>query len=160
MSRRATAITLTREVRAVLAGRVRSSTVPRRDWLRAAIVLAAADGVPNTTIATDLGVCEDTVGKWRGRFAREGLAGLADRPRSGRPARCRSPRSRRRRVPGPRTSVRRWNAGRTVNSPATRPDRASWRACRRRRSGAGWPVTRSAPGSTDRGSSPEIRRSS
>lgn len=87
MSRRATAIILTDDVRTVLAGRARSATVPRRDWLRATIVLAAADGAGNAAIATRLGVCEDTVGKWRGRFAREGMAGLADRRRSGRPAR-------------------------------------------------------------------------
>ncbi|MCM3885249.1 helix-turn-helix domain-containing protein, partial [Frankia sp. R82] len=69
MSRRATAIILTDDVRTVLAGRARSATVPRRDWLRATIVLAAADGAGNAAIATRLGVCEDTVGKWRGRFA-------------------------------------------------------------------------------------------
>ncbi|WP_035753622.1 helix-turn-helix domain-containing protein [Parafrankia discariae] len=86
MSRRATAITLTDDVRAELTRRARSATVPRRDWLRARIVLAA-DGAGNTAIAAGLGVCADTAGKWRGRFAAEGLGGLADRPRSGRPAR-------------------------------------------------------------------------
>jgi len=90
VSRRATAITLTDDVRAVLTSRARSAAVPRRDWLRARIVLAAADGAGNAAIAAGLGVCEDTVGKWRGRFAREGMAGLADRRRSGRPARFRA----------------------------------------------------------------------
>lgn len=85
--RRAVAITLTDTDRETLNSRARSATTPRRDWLRAMIVLAAADGTGNTTIATGLGVCEDTVSKWRGRFAREGLAGLTDRHRSGRPAR-------------------------------------------------------------------------
>lgn len=87
MSRHATAITMTEAVRVELTSRARSATVPRRDWLRARIVLAAAGGAGNTAISADLGVCEDTVSKWRGRFAREGLAGLADRARSGRPVR-------------------------------------------------------------------------
>jgi transposase len=87
VSRRAPAIALTDDVRAELTGRARSATVSRRNWLRARIVLAAAGGAGNTAIAAELGVCEDTVSKWRGRFAREGLAGLADRARSGRPAR-------------------------------------------------------------------------
>jgi transposase len=49
------------------------------------IVLAAADGVSNAQIAHDLGVHVDTVRTWRGRFAAEGLKGLADRRRSGLP---------------------------------------------------------------------------
>jgi transposase len=87
VSRRALAITLTDTDRQTLTTRVRSATTTRRDWLRARIVLGAADGLTNTLIATDLGICEDTVGKWRGRFAGQGLAGLTDRRRAGRPAR-------------------------------------------------------------------------
>jgi hypothetical protein len=48
-------------------------------------VLAAADGHGNADIARMLGLVVDTVRKWRKRFCREGLPGLADRPRSGRP---------------------------------------------------------------------------
>ncbi|MCK9905244.1 IS630 family transposase [Frankia sp. Cpl3] len=87
VSRRAAPITLTDADRVVLTARVRSRTVPRRDWLRARIVLAAADGAGNTAIAVLVGVCPDTVSTWRGRFARHGLAGLVDLPRSGRPRR-------------------------------------------------------------------------
>jgi transposase len=50
-------------------------------------VLAAARGQDNALIAADLAVSVDTVRKWRGRFARRGLAGLTDLPRSGRPRR-------------------------------------------------------------------------
>jgi transposase len=70
---------------AVLAARARSLRGPYRDRLRAAIVLAAAAGQANTAIATEIGVCTDTVRKWRRRFAQGRLPGLADAPRSGRP---------------------------------------------------------------------------
>jgi transposase len=48
-------------------------------------VLAAASGQSNQQIALDLGVPEVTVGKWRRSFAEQGLNGLRDAPRSGRP---------------------------------------------------------------------------
>ena len=48
------------------------------------IVLAATEGRANAAIARQLGICVDTVCKWRARFCAEGLAGLADRPRLGR----------------------------------------------------------------------------
>jgi transposase len=51
---------------------------------RAVIVLAAADGTPNAQIARRLGICVDTVRKWRARFCARSLPGLADRPRPGR----------------------------------------------------------------------------
>jgi transposase len=77
-------VVLTDEDRRVLIGRSRSERAAHRDVQRAAIVLAAADDTPNAQIARRLAVCEDTVRKWRARFCREGLAGLADRPRPGR----------------------------------------------------------------------------
>ena len=52
---------------------------------RARIVLLAADGVSNTEIAARVGVSRPTVIDWRGRYARSGMAGLADAPRTGRP---------------------------------------------------------------------------
>lgn len=69
------------ELEAVL----RRGTAEQRMVLRARIVLAAADGEENATIADDLGVALNTVIKWRKRFFEEGLAGLKDRKRSGRP---------------------------------------------------------------------------
>jgi transposase len=53
--------------------------------LRCRIVLAAGDGESSTAIAARLGCSTDTVGKWRGRFARRGFDGLHDEPRPGKP---------------------------------------------------------------------------
>jgi transposase len=78
-------IVLSGQEQAVLAARARSVRGPYRDRLRAAIVLAAAAGQANAAIATEMGVCADTVRKWRSRFAAGRLAGLTDAPRSGRP---------------------------------------------------------------------------
>jgi transposase len=78
-------IVLSGQEQAVLAARARSARGPYRDRLRASIVLAAAAGQANATIATQMGVCTDTVRKWRRRFAEGGLAGLKDAPRNGRP---------------------------------------------------------------------------
>jgi DNA-binding transcriptional regulator YiaG len=62
-------------------------TAPYQQVIRARIVLAAACGDSNNQIARRLGVSVDTVRCWRGRYADQGLAGLTDRPRSGRPCR-------------------------------------------------------------------------
>lgn len=78
-------IILTDRDRAELEVLARARKAPLRSVQRAWIVLAAADGQHNAQIARDLGVHLDTVRTWRGRFATEGMKGLADRPRSGRP---------------------------------------------------------------------------
>ena len=66
---------------------VRTPTAPYRQVLRAKVVLLAAAGHPNAHIAQRLQVTGNTVRKWRRRFSQQGLAGLGDRPRSGRPRR-------------------------------------------------------------------------
>lgn len=48
--------------------------------------MASAEGATNIEVAARLNVSPATVGKWRSRFAAARLAGLADDPRSGRPA--------------------------------------------------------------------------
>ncbi len=53
--------------------------------LRCRIVLAAADGLTNQQIATDLACNPVTVGKWRTRFAEKRLDGPIDEPRPGQP---------------------------------------------------------------------------
>ena len=47
---------------------------------RARIVLAAAEGLENKEIAVRLEASADTVGKWRRRYAAEGLDGLYGTP--------------------------------------------------------------------------------
>jgi len=78
-------IALSGQEQAVLAARARAARAPYRDRVRAAIALAAAAGQANAAIAAELGICTDTVRKWRRRFAATRLAGLKDAPRSGRP---------------------------------------------------------------------------
>ena len=53
--------------------------------LRASIVLLAAEGLRNADIARRLGVSRQTVTTWRQRYAAEGVDGLRDRIRTGRP---------------------------------------------------------------------------
>jgi hypothetical protein len=68
-----------------LSSLTRSSSVRAGSAQRARIVLLAADGVSNTEIAARVGVARQTVIDWRARYEREGVAGLADEPRPGRP---------------------------------------------------------------------------
>jgi transposase len=63
----------------------RSSTVSAGRRERAEIVLAIADGSGVSGTARALGVSRPTVIKWRDRFAADGVDGLSDQPRSGRP---------------------------------------------------------------------------
>lgn len=83
MSKPATSIHLSDEVRSHLEHLVRSTTTEQRLALRARIVLAAADGLATSTIAGMLRVREATVSRWRTRFARMGPAGIQDSPRPG-----------------------------------------------------------------------------
>jgi transposase len=48
-------------------------------------VLEAAEGTSTREIARELDTTPTTVSLWRGRFARQGLDGLEDPPRSGAP---------------------------------------------------------------------------
>jgi transposase len=85
MAAAAVPVTLTASERKILRKRVRGAKTPWRDRLRARVVLLAARGWDNPRIAAGLGVCVNTVRKWRGRFSARGLEGLKDLPRPGRP---------------------------------------------------------------------------
>ena len=63
----------------------RRRTVGAATALRARIVLKCAEGLENIAVAEQLGVTNQTVGKWRKRFIKSGIDGLLDEPRVGRP---------------------------------------------------------------------------
>ena len=80
-----TALVISTEDRQTLESWTRSSTVSAGQRERAEIVLAIAGGDGVSGAARRLGVSRPTVIKWRDRFLAAGIAGLGDRPRSGRP---------------------------------------------------------------------------
>lgn len=80
---KAAEVRLTPEDRIVLGARVRAPTSEQRDVLRARIVLLAAEGRSTRSIARQVGTMPRTVSLWRGRYAREGLAGLAGKAHPG-----------------------------------------------------------------------------
>lgn len=79
------AITLTDEERLQLESISRSRALPHALVTRALIVLMAAQGTTNTAIANELGISKQAVGKWRQRYLKQGLSGLHDELRPGRP---------------------------------------------------------------------------
>ncbi|BCY08576.1 IS630 family transposase [Actinoplanes sp. L3-i22] len=80
-------ITLTAAERRTLTALAYSHTAAYQQVIRARIVRDAARGHSNDAIARRHDLSVDTVRRWRGRFADEGFAGLADRSRPGRPPR-------------------------------------------------------------------------
>jgi transposase len=64
----------------------RSRTAPVRLVARARIIAQAQQGMRLPAVAAELGVSVRMVRLWVSRFNAQGLAGLADAPRSGRPA--------------------------------------------------------------------------
>src|SRR4051794_21747192 len=62
-----------------------SRTAQARYVERARILLALAQGQRPSQVAKDLGLSRPTVYTWIQRFQEQGLHGLEDRPRSGRP---------------------------------------------------------------------------
>ena len=79
------AIRLTARERAHLEAMARKYTSPYRDVIRARIVLYASEGLRNDEIAARLDTPRQIVSKWRKRFFEEGLPGLEERSRGGRP---------------------------------------------------------------------------
>jgi len=79
-------IVLTAEEREYLKTICRRYTLAYRDVVRAKIALLAADGWSNKEIAGYLHMPREVVSRWRKRFFEEGLDGLHERPRPGRPA--------------------------------------------------------------------------
>jgi transposase len=78
-------ITLRGSERRWLKALTRRGIAEHRQVTRARIVLLAAAGWTNRGIARKLGLAPNTAGKWRKRFFQEGVDGLRDRKRPGRP---------------------------------------------------------------------------
>jgi transposase len=81
----ASKIVLTDAEREALESHVRRRTTAQALALRARIVLRCVEGGNDTTIADDLGIDRNTVGRWRRRFIEKRLDGLLDEPRPGAP---------------------------------------------------------------------------
>jgi putative transposase len=78
-------IDLSPDQRAELDRRLRARTTERREYERLRMVRAVADGLTVPAAARALGCHHQTVRQAVKRFRAEGFAGLADRPRAGRP---------------------------------------------------------------------------
>jgi Winged helix-turn helix len=78
--------------RARLEALVRAGSTPQALVVRCRLILRAADEdqPTNLQIAAEFGCDRHTAGLWRNRYLQQGLLGLQDAPRSGRP-RCFSP---------------------------------------------------------------------
>lgn len=71
--------------RAELGARLAVRKCAADEQLRCRIILALAEGQSCTAIAKRFGTTPQTVSKWRQRFLDQGMSGLSDAPRSGRP---------------------------------------------------------------------------
>lgn len=83
--RPAVRIELTEQEHAELTRRRARHKGPADRQLRAEIILSCARSESSSSIAQRLGITAQTVSRWLLRFARLGLQGLNDEPRSGRP---------------------------------------------------------------------------
>jgi len=79
------AVNLTDAERLQLESISHSRTLPHALVTRALIVLRAAEGASNIAIANEAGLSVNTVCKWRHRYVKEGIPGLYDKLRPGRP---------------------------------------------------------------------------
>ena len=85
MGRPKTALVLDAEQREQVESLANSRSLPAGLVSRAKIVLWSASGKTNLEIAQQLEMTNATVGKWRRRFLEQGIAGLHDELRPGRP---------------------------------------------------------------------------
>jgi len=80
-----TPIDLAQEVKTQLQSIARSRAIPHGLVRRAKIILMAAEGFNNKTIAQKFDLSAAVVGMWRKRFIQQGLMGLYDEPKPGGP---------------------------------------------------------------------------
>ncbi len=76
---------LTEEERRIIENLAHSRTAPARQVERAKIIWLSSQNQKGPAIAHRLGLHEQTVRDWLKRFNAQGLAGLDDRPRPGKP---------------------------------------------------------------------------
>ena len=84
MARPISRIDVTVEERIELQRRVRASTTPQRESMRARIILLRAKGRKEADVAKELSVSGNCVSKWSSRYEAFGLQGLTDKPGRGR----------------------------------------------------------------------------
>ena len=82
-------VTLADEARTQLESLARAHSTPQALAFRCRLILRAAapDQPPNCQIATEMRCDRHTVRLWRTRYLAQGLTGLQDAPRPGRPRR-------------------------------------------------------------------------
>jgi len=83
--RPAVTVEVSEAVRQALEGWLRATSTPLGKARRARAILLLADGVSYVETARLVGLADRHVRKWVRRFVRDGLDGLEDLPRSGRP---------------------------------------------------------------------------
>jgi Winged helix-turn helix len=98
------------EDRRELERRAGTPTLPYRDVQRARLILYAAEGMQDKDIAVRCDCHPEVVSKWRRRFCEQGIEGLRDKPRAGRPRRFPPGAGRRGRRGGVRIAVGPWPA--------------------------------------------------
>lgn len=134
MARVAIAVSCTDKERRELERLSNSRTDEARMVERAKIVMGGLAGKRNDEIAAELGIRPGTVALWRKRFAAEGMKGLRDRPRPGKPPRY-PPQELRNRVlaqiePPPPAGQATWDGGALSNALGVSDD-AVWRVLRK-----------------------------
>jgi len=82
---RMASLVLSEDEHAQLEAMVRSRSMPAALVQRAKIVLACAEGTPNSRVAKRFETTQATVGKWRRRFVARRVSGLYDELRPGKP---------------------------------------------------------------------------
>ncbi len=78
-------VILSGEERFFLEAQVRRHKAPRSLSDRCRMILLCAEGLQSKEVVERLSVHEHTVGKWRRRFVSDGIEGLTDEYRAGRP---------------------------------------------------------------------------
>ena len=85
MAKEAGPINLNKNDRRQLQSLTRKHNLPQGFVRRIRPILLADEGFQNSEIAVLVDLHRNSFGKWRSRYNRDGLAGLEDRPRSGKP---------------------------------------------------------------------------